>query len=208
MYRNRLGKHGADVDPDSALRYANSTCIRCIYHEDHLHPGKVPRQETFTANVCVLCYAKWNHPYQYQDHLKRNHPGVDPDVILGQVIFTRKSCMYCSVEWNSPYQYMVHLEKYHSDVDTDVKLRQATNTVTRNLCMYCDVEWNHPYQYKGHIREHHPNLDPDAVLGEVPGSQRRYKIIARPYKGPGVRARATPLPAYRSYRIPPPPPLP
>ncbi|KAI0278271.1 hypothetical protein BGY98DRAFT_1096835 [Russula aff. rugulosa BPL654] len=61
---------------------------------------------------------------------------------------------------------------------------------TRKLCMYCDVVWNHPDQYKDHLREHHPNLDPDAVLGKVPGSQRRDKIIARPYKTPAQLARA------------------
>jgi len=46
--------------------------------------------------------------------------------------------------------------------------------------MYCDVQWFDSGQsYKNHLKEHHPNLDPDAVLGEVPGSQRRDKIICK-----------------------------
>jgi hypothetical protein len=196
MYsRNHLEKHGAEVDPDAALRYANSTCILCMYggNEGHIHPADVvplqppSRQAIPTRNLCMYCDVEWNHPYQYQDHLEKYHPDVDPDLILRRATFTRNSCMYCDYKWKYSYRYKNHLERRHSDVDPDVALRQANSA--RNLCMYCDVEWNHPYEYKGHLREHHPNLDPDAVLGEVPGSHRRDKIIARLYKVPGERKR-------------------
>ena len=91
---------------------------------------------------------------------------------------TNALCLYCDFKSSRRYEYKAHLKKHHPDVDP-VVLGQANST--RKLCMYCDVEWNRSYQYKEHLREHHPNVDPDAVLvlGEVPGSQRRDKIIAR-----------------------------
>jgi hypothetical protein len=91
----------------------------------------------------------------------------------------------CDFQWQRPYEYRRHLEKHHPDVDPDIILGKKPK-----LCMYCDVMWSHPDWYKDHLREHHPNLDPDAVLGKVPGSQRRDKIIARPYKTPAQLARS------------------
>ncbi len=31
---------------------------------------------------CVICGAKWSRPYQYRDHIEKQHPGVDPDLVL------------------------------------------------------------------------------------------------------------------------------
>jgi hypothetical protein len=39
---------------------------------------------------CFLCDFKWGRPYEYRNHLLKNHPGVDPDVILGKPAGSRR----------------------------------------------------------------------------------------------------------------------
>ena len=117
--------------------------------------GITRHRRTHSPNLCINCDFMWSQPYQYRQHLEQCHPDVDADLVLGKPAGSRR-------------QTAIFTQT--SDI---------TPSVTPRLCMYCDVEWNHSSQYKDHLRECHPNVDPDAVLGEVPGSQRRHKIIAR-----------------------------
>jgi hypothetical protein len=138
MYRNHLEKHGAEVDPDAALRYANSTCILCMYDgiECHLHPDVDPdlilRRATLTRNSCIYCDYEWKYPYRYKNHLERRHSDVDPDVALRQANSARNLCMYCDVEWNHPYQYKGHLREHHPNLDPDAVLGEVPGSHRRD----------------------------------------------------------------------------
>lgn len=39
---------------------------------------------------CMYCGAKWSRPYQYRDHIEKQHPDVDPDLVLGKVAGSRR----------------------------------------------------------------------------------------------------------------------
>ena len=39
---------------------------------------------------CIYCGAVWSRPYQYRDHIEKEHPGVDPDVVLGKTAGSRR----------------------------------------------------------------------------------------------------------------------
>jgi hypothetical protein len=41
-------------------------------------------------NRCFLCEFKWGRRYQYRNHLRKKHPGVDPDMILGKAPASRR----------------------------------------------------------------------------------------------------------------------
>jgi hypothetical protein len=39
---------------------------------------------------CIYCGAKWSRPYQYRDHIEKQHPYVDPDLVLGKAAGSRR----------------------------------------------------------------------------------------------------------------------
>jgi hypothetical protein len=39
---------------------------------------------------CLRCSFKWSRPYQYRDHLKKHHPDVDRDYVLGKPAGSRR----------------------------------------------------------------------------------------------------------------------
>ena len=39
---------------------------------------------------CIYCGAKWSRPYQYRDHIEKQHPDVDPDLVLGKAAGSRR----------------------------------------------------------------------------------------------------------------------
>lgn len=39
---------------------------------------------------CIYCGAKWSRPYQYRDHIEKQHPNVDPDMVLGKAAGSRR----------------------------------------------------------------------------------------------------------------------
>ena len=39
---------------------------------------------------CIYCSAKWSRPYQYRDHIEKQHPDVDPDLVLGKAAGSRR----------------------------------------------------------------------------------------------------------------------
>jgi len=39
---------------------------------------------------CIYCGARWSRRYQYRDHIEKQHPGVDPDLILGKAARSRR----------------------------------------------------------------------------------------------------------------------
>jgi hypothetical protein len=41
-------------------------------------------REAHDPSTCLLCGSKWGRRYQYRNHLKTKHRGVDPDIILGK----------------------------------------------------------------------------------------------------------------------------
>jgi hypothetical protein len=41
-------------------------------------------RKAHNPNICLLCEFKWGRRYEYRNHLKMKHPGVDPDMILGK----------------------------------------------------------------------------------------------------------------------------
>ena len=38
---------------------------------------------------CIYCGAIWSRPYQYRDHIEKQHPEVDPNLILGKAAGSR-----------------------------------------------------------------------------------------------------------------------
>ena len=55
--------------------------------------------EKHNPNLCEYCGAKWGRPYEYRRHLKRHHPNVNHNMVLGKpsgsrrrnAIFVRRS---------------------------------------------------------------------------------------------------------------------
>lgn len=41
-------------------------------------------------HLCLHCDFKWSRPYQYRIHLKKRHPDVDPDGVLGKSAESRR----------------------------------------------------------------------------------------------------------------------
>ena len=39
---------------------------------------------------CVYCGVKWSRPYQYRNHIEKQHPNIDPDLILGKASGSRR----------------------------------------------------------------------------------------------------------------------
>jgi hypothetical protein len=39
---------------------------------------------------CIYCGAKWSRPYQYRGHIEKQHPDVDPDLVLGKAASSRR----------------------------------------------------------------------------------------------------------------------
>ena len=39
---------------------------------------------------CIYCGAEWSRPYQYRDHIEKEHPGVNPDLVLGKAAGSRR----------------------------------------------------------------------------------------------------------------------
>lgn len=48
------------------------------------------RQAEHNPHSCLYCDFKWSRPYQYRIHLKRLHPDVDPDDVLGKSAESRR----------------------------------------------------------------------------------------------------------------------
>jgi hypothetical protein len=40
--------------------------------------------------TCMYCNVEWSRPYQYRAHLKKHHPGVDPDDVLRKQADSRR----------------------------------------------------------------------------------------------------------------------
>ena len=47
-------------------------------------------REKHDVNSCLYCGANWLRPYQYRDHLEKQHPGIDPDLVLGKLAGSRR----------------------------------------------------------------------------------------------------------------------
>ncbi len=39
---------------------------------------------------CVYCGVKWSRPYQYRNHIEKQHPNIDPDLVLGKASSSRR----------------------------------------------------------------------------------------------------------------------
>jgi hypothetical protein len=39
---------------------------------------------------CIYCGINWSRRYQYRDHIKKQHPDVDPDLVLGKAPGSRR----------------------------------------------------------------------------------------------------------------------
>jgi hypothetical protein len=69
---------------------------RCTCGRDYAQPQGLTRhrRETHEAYMCMYCGAfAWARPYRFREHVKRKHPGVDPDVALEKATYlnTRRS---------------------------------------------------------------------------------------------------------------------
>ena len=42
---------------------------------------------------CIYCGAEWSRPYQYRDHIEKQHPDVDPNLVLGKVAGSRRKAL-------------------------------------------------------------------------------------------------------------------
>ena len=62
-------------------------------------------REKHKPNLCISCNVEWSHPYQYRKHIKKCHPDLDPDMVLGK---TAGSChRAASMARDSPEQPML-----------------------------------------------------------------------------------------------------
>lgn len=75
----------AEASPEGggALRYLCPIC-RASYAQRqgvrrHIRTAHNPKPKQ-----CFLCEFSWARPYEYRNHLKKKHRGVDPDLILGK----------------------------------------------------------------------------------------------------------------------------
>ena len=84
------GEGSAMVSPRSSLRSNRKRQIpqgryRCTCGRDYAQPQGLTRhqRETHEAGICMYCHAfAWGRPYRFGEHIKKEHPGVDPDVAL------------------------------------------------------------------------------------------------------------------------------
>ena len=108
------------------------SCYVCgnIYSQ----PQNVTRhyREAHERRLCLYCDFKSSRSYKYRDHLKKHHPDVDADAVLGQANSTRKLCMYCDVEWNHSQQYKDHLREHHPNLDPDAVLGEGPGSQRRD----------------------------------------------------------------------------
>jgi hypothetical protein len=66
---------------EGALRYVCSPC-RTSYAQQQGLTRHI--RKAHNPSLCLLCEFKWGRRYEYRNHLRRKHPGVDPDMILGK----------------------------------------------------------------------------------------------------------------------------
>jgi hypothetical protein len=59
-------------------RYAQQQGLNRHYREKH------------NPSSCIYCGASWSRPYQYRDHIEKQHPDVDPDLVLGKAAGSRR----------------------------------------------------------------------------------------------------------------------
>jgi hypothetical protein len=65
---------------------------RCTCGRDYAQPQGLTqhRRETHEAYICMYCGAfAWARPYRFREHVKRKHPGVDPDVALEEATYMK-----------------------------------------------------------------------------------------------------------------------
>jgi hypothetical protein len=65
---------------------------RCTCGRDYAQPQGLTRhrRETHEACICMYCGAfAWARPYRFREHVKRKHPGVDPDVALEEATYLK-----------------------------------------------------------------------------------------------------------------------
>jgi hypothetical protein len=73
-------------------RGAPSGRYRCTCGRDYAQPQGLTRhrRETHDACICMYCGAfAWARPYRFRQHLKREHPGIDPDVALEEATYLK-----------------------------------------------------------------------------------------------------------------------
>ncbi|KAF8496835.1 hypothetical protein F5888DRAFT_1634853 [Russula emetica] len=65
---------------------------RCTCGRDYAQPQGLTRhrRETHEACICMYCGAfAWARPYRFREHVKRKHPGVDPEVALEEATYLK-----------------------------------------------------------------------------------------------------------------------
>ena len=67
----------------------------CTCGRDYAQPQGLMRhlRETREACICMYCGAfAWARPYRFREHIKKKHPGVDPDVALEVATYLKTRC--------------------------------------------------------------------------------------------------------------------
>jgi hypothetical protein len=65
-------------------------CSICL--TSYIQPQGLGRhiRTVHNPNLCFRCEFRWGRPYEYLNHLRKKHPDVDPDVILGKAPGSRR----------------------------------------------------------------------------------------------------------------------
>lgn len=59
-------------------------CFPCRKSYRQLQGLRRHIREAHNPSACHFCEFKWGRRYEYRDHLRKKHPGVHPDMILGK----------------------------------------------------------------------------------------------------------------------------
>ena len=74
-------------------------------------------REVHEVNICTLAYCnfKWGRPYQLRKHLKKKHPDIDPDDVLGGLTGSHRKAT--TVPQHSPQQQVLPPSSEHDRRD-------------------------------------------------------------------------------------------
>jgi hypothetical protein len=92
----KKSKKEGEVEPSrwsgrpADIHKAQFSCHDCGAKYVQLQGLNRHRREKHEPNLCLYCGAKWGRPYDYRNHLKKHHPGVDRDIELGKAAGSRR----------------------------------------------------------------------------------------------------------------------
>lgn len=75
-------------------------------------------REKHNPSLCIYCDFKWSRPYLYREHIKKCHPDVNPDAVLGKPKGSRRRAT-CFAR-HAPRQQVWSLTKHDGRVHSEI----------------------------------------------------------------------------------------